>query len=168
MDTKEAMKVVAEQVIVKGDERIEEALQTVEKALGLKPVISHGAGQPFHYVEEVDRSIEGEALLNYYLDDSNWLPADSCGIQHFKESAYNINSHELGDIDHYCDYDTELAELLANDPRIKNFCQTRANPELVNEVWTFIVGELAYQIDVWPYSDVTPYQIRRWEMWNGC
>ena len=161
MDTKEAMKVVAEQVIVKGDERIEEALQTVEKALGLKPVISHGAGQPFHYVEEVDRSIEGKALLNYFLDDSNWRPADSCGIQHFKQSAYNINLHELPDYE-------EFSVLLANDPRIKNFCQTRANPELVNEVWTFIVGELAYQIDVWPYSDVTPYQIRRWEMWNGC
>ena len=49
MDIKEAMKIVAEQVIVKGDERIEEALQTVEAALGLEPVISHGAGEPFHY-----------------------------------------------------------------------------------------------------------------------
>jgi len=52
MDTKEAMKIVAEQVIVKGDERIETALQTVENALDLEPVISHGGGQPFHYVEE--------------------------------------------------------------------------------------------------------------------
>tara|TARA_A100001515_G_scaffold117083_1_gene98983 strand:- start:26 stop:205 length:180 start_codon:yes stop_codon:yes gene_type:complete len=52
MDTKEAMKIVAEQVIVKGDERIEEALQTVENALGLEPVISHGGGQPFHYIDK--------------------------------------------------------------------------------------------------------------------
>ena len=49
MDTKVAMKIVAEQVIVKGDSRIEKALQTVEAALGLEPVISHGAGEPFHY-----------------------------------------------------------------------------------------------------------------------
>ena len=52
MDIKEAMKIVAEQVIVKGDERIEEALQTVELELGLKPIVSHGNGEPFHYVRE--------------------------------------------------------------------------------------------------------------------
>jgi len=52
MDIKEAMKIVAEQVIVKGDERIEEALQTVELELGLKPMVSHGNGEPFHYVRE--------------------------------------------------------------------------------------------------------------------
>jgi len=52
MDIKEAMKIVAEQVIVKGDERIEEALQTVESELGLKPIVSHGNGEPFHYVRE--------------------------------------------------------------------------------------------------------------------
>mgnify|MGYP007077387055 CR=1 FL=1 len=110
---------------------------------------------------EMDHMIVGKALVDYFLDDNNWRPADCSGIEHFKESAYNINWRELPDYE-------ALAELLANDPRIKNFCQTRANPELVNEVWTFIVGELAYQIDVWLYSDVTPYQIRRWEMWGGC
>ena len=52
MDIKEAMKIVAEQVIVKGDERIEKALQTVESELGLKPMVSHGNGEPFHYVRE--------------------------------------------------------------------------------------------------------------------
>ena len=52
MDIKEAMKIVAEQVIVKGDERIEEALRTVESELGLKPMVSHGNGEPFHYVRE--------------------------------------------------------------------------------------------------------------------
>ena len=52
MDIKEAMKIVAEQVIVKGDERIEEALETVELELGLKPMVSHGNGEPFHYVRE--------------------------------------------------------------------------------------------------------------------
>ena len=56
MDIKEAMKIVAEQVIVKGDERIEKALQTVESELGLKPIASqinsHGNWEPFHYVRE--------------------------------------------------------------------------------------------------------------------
>ena len=54
VDIKEAMKIVAEQVIVKGDERIEEALQTVEAALSLKPIVSHGNGESFHYIDRED------------------------------------------------------------------------------------------------------------------
>ena len=49
MDIKEAMKIVAYNVIVNGNEEIELALQTVEKTLGLEPVISHGNGESFHY-----------------------------------------------------------------------------------------------------------------------
>ena len=49
MDIKEAMKIVAYNVIVKGDEQIELALQTVENQLGLEPVLSHGNGESFHY-----------------------------------------------------------------------------------------------------------------------
>ena len=155
MDTKVAMKIVAEQVIVKGDSRIEKALQTVENTLGLEPVISHGAGEPFHYVEKkVD-------LLGYFLDDSNW-GEHSNGIQHFKNDAYSINSYELPDYE-------EFYETLANDSRVADLCQTRPSPKLVNQIWLFTVGETAYQIDVWPYNDVTPYQIRRWSIADyGC
>jgi len=159
MDTKEAMKIVAEQVIVKGDERIETALQTVENTLGLEPVISHGGGQPFHYIEkQID-------LLEHFLDDSNWEPVSYDGsteIQHFKKDAYRINSYELPDYE-------EFYERLANDSRVADLCQTRPSPKLVNHIWLFTVGETAYQIDVWPYSDVTPYQIRRWSLADyGC
>ena len=49
MDIKEAMKIVAYNVIVNGNEEIELALQTVEKTLGLEPVLSHGNGESFHY-----------------------------------------------------------------------------------------------------------------------
>ena len=155
MDTKVAMKIVAEQVIVKGDSRIEKALQTVENTLGLEPVISHGAGEPFHYVEKkVD-------LLGYFLDDSNW-GEHSNEIQHFKKDAYSINSYELPDYE-------EFYETLANDSRVADLCQTRPSPKLVNQIWLFTVGETAYQIDVWPYNDVTPYQIRRWSIADyGC
>tara|TARA_R100000152_G_C6592923_1_gene52754 strand:+ start:64 stop:537 length:474 start_codon:yes stop_codon:yes gene_type:complete len=57
MDIKEAMKIVSEVVFVfSGDERVEEALQTVESELGLKQIKSdHGfdqSGEPFHYVRE--------------------------------------------------------------------------------------------------------------------
>ena len=57
MDIKEAMKIVSEVVFIfSGDERIEEALQTVELELGLKPIASqinsHGNWEPFHYVRE--------------------------------------------------------------------------------------------------------------------
>ena len=52
MDIKEAMKIVAYNVIVNGNEEIELALQTVEKTLGLEPVISHGNGESFHYNEQ--------------------------------------------------------------------------------------------------------------------
>ena len=155
MDTKVAMKIVAEQVIVKGDSRIEKALQTVEAALGLDPVISHGAGEPFHYVEKkVD-------LLGYFLDDSNWGEYTN-GVQHLKDIAYSINSYELPDYE-------EFYETLANDSRVADLCQTRPSPKLVNQIWLFTVGETAYQIDVWPYNDVTPYQIRRWGIADyGC
>ena len=54
MDIKEALWIVAEQVIVDGDDRIELALTTVEDALGLKPVISWAEGQGGYYVEEYD------------------------------------------------------------------------------------------------------------------
>ena len=155
MDTKVAMKIVAEQVIVKGDSRIEKALQTVEAALGLDPVISHGAGEPFHYVEKKFD------LLGYFLDASNWVD-DYSGVQHFKNAAYSINSYELPDYE-------EFYERLANDSRVADLCQTRPSPKLVNQIWLFTVGETAYQIDVWPYNDVTPYQIRRWSIADyGC
>ena len=155
MDTKVAMKIVAEQVIVKGDSRIEKALQTVEAALGLDPVISHGAGEPFHYVEKkVD-------LLGYFLADCNWGEYTN-GVQHLKDIAYSINSYELPDYE-------EFYETLANDSRVADLCQTRPSPKLVNQIWLFTVGEMAYQIDVWPYNDVTPYQIRRWSIADyGC
>ena len=57
MDIKEAMKIVSEVVFIfSGDERIEEALQTVELELGLKPIASqinsHGNWEPFHYIRE--------------------------------------------------------------------------------------------------------------------
>tara|TARA_R100000455_G_scaffold17587_1_gene8581 strand:- start:491 stop:964 length:474 start_codon:yes stop_codon:yes gene_type:complete len=57
MDIKEAMKIVSEVVFIfSGDERVEEALQTVESELGLKQIKSdHGfdqSGEPFHYVRE--------------------------------------------------------------------------------------------------------------------
>ena len=159
MDTKEAMKIVAEQIIVKGDERIETALQTVENALGLEPVISHGGGQPFHYIEkQID-------FLEYFLDDDNWEPlsySESTEIQHFKKDAYQINLYELSDYE-------KFYERLSNDPRVADLYESRPHPRLVNKVWLFTVGETAYQIDVWPYSDVTPYQIRRWSLADyGC
>ncbi len=57
MDIKEAMKIVSEVVFIfSGDERVEEALRTVESELGLKPINSrinsHGNWEPFHYVRE--------------------------------------------------------------------------------------------------------------------
>lgn len=57
MDIKEAMKIVSEIVFIfSGDERVEEALRTVESELGLKPIDSrinsHGNWEPFHYVRE--------------------------------------------------------------------------------------------------------------------
>ena len=57
MDIKEALMLVIERVEVNGDPKIEKAITTVEDALGLLPVFSHGAGQPFHYVEEYDDEI---------------------------------------------------------------------------------------------------------------
>ena len=159
MDKKEAMKIVAEQVIVKGDSRIEKALQTVEAALGLDPVISHGNGEPFHYVEKKFD------LLGYFLADCNWEPPsydESTEIQHLKKIAYSVNSYELPDYE-------EFYETLVNDPRVENLHWTRPHPLLVNRVWLFTVGEMAYQIDIWAYSDVTPYQIRRWSIADyGC
>lgn len=159
MDKKEAMKIVAEQVIVKGDSRIEKALQIVEDTLGLDPVISHGAGEPFHYVEKKFD------LIGYYLDDSNWEPVsydESTEIQHFKKDAYRINSYELPDYE-------EFYETLVNDPRVKNLNWTKPHGLLANRIWLFTVGETAYQIDIWAYSDVTPYQIRRWSIADyGC
>ena len=52
MDIKEALRIVVDNVEVNGDYNIEKAITVVEDALQLLPVISHGEGQPFHYVEE--------------------------------------------------------------------------------------------------------------------
>jgi hypothetical protein len=104
-------------------------------------------------------------LLGYFLDDSNWEPVsydESTEIQHFKKDAYSINSYELPDYE-------EFYETLANDSRVADLCQTRPSPKLVNQIWLFTVGEMAYQIDIWAYNDVTPYQIRRWSIADyGC
>ncbi len=60
MDIKEALRIVIEHVRVNGDEDVEKAITTVEDALKLLPVISHGEGQPFHYVEEYDDELHPE------------------------------------------------------------------------------------------------------------
>jgi len=62
MDIKEALRIVIEHVEVNGekDANIERAITTVEDALQLLPVISHGEGQPFHYVEEYDDELHPE------------------------------------------------------------------------------------------------------------
>ena len=67
MNIKEAMKIVAYNVIVKGDEEIELALQTVENELGLDPVISHGNGEPFHYTEQEVTPLDA---ANYFTPDA--------------------------------------------------------------------------------------------------
>ena len=54
MDIKEALRIVIDNVEVNGDYNVEKAITLVEDALQLLPVISHGGGQPFHYVEEYD------------------------------------------------------------------------------------------------------------------
>ena len=51
MDIATALRIVVERVEVNGDEEVELAIRTVEDALRLIPVISHGHLQPFHYVE---------------------------------------------------------------------------------------------------------------------
>ena len=51
MDINEALRIVIDNVEVNGDYNVEKAISLVEDALQLLPVISHGGGQPFHYVE---------------------------------------------------------------------------------------------------------------------
>ena len=60
MDIKEALRIVIDNVEVNGDYNVEKAITLVEDALQLLPVISHGEGQPFHYVEEYDDELHPE------------------------------------------------------------------------------------------------------------
>ena len=54
MDIATALRIVVERVEVNGDEEVELAIRTVEDALRLTPVISHGHLQPFHYRSKED------------------------------------------------------------------------------------------------------------------
>ena len=54
LDITTALRIVVERVEVNGDEEVELAIRTVEDALRLTPVISHGHLQPFHYRSKED------------------------------------------------------------------------------------------------------------------
>ena len=67
MDIATALRIVVERVEVNGDEEVELAIRTVEDALRLTPVISHGHLQPFHYVEwkQPDPDVEYEGVWSW-------------------------------------------------------------------------------------------------------
>ena len=111
------------------------------------------------------KNIQIENLLDYFTENDNWEELSYPGseeIQHFKKGAYKVNSNELPDYE-------ELYELLAKDLRVTDL-EHHKFETVVNEIWIFKIdvgnGEpiRVYQIDVWTYHDVTPYEIRRWDI----
>lgn len=66
MDKKEAMKIVYEKLSIGDDERLEEAVETLEESLGLVPVYEpsedHTGKGEFIYME-------GEELLRHLFDE---------------------------------------------------------------------------------------------------
>lgn len=114
--------------------------------------------------------IQIENLLDYFTENDNWEELSYPGseeIQHFKKGAYKVNSNELSDYE-------ELYELLEKDLRVTDL-EKHKFETVVNEIWIFKIdvgnGEpiRVYQIDVWAYYDVTPYEIRRWDIGlQGC
>ena len=98
------------------------------------------------------KNIQIENLLDYFTENDNWVELSYPGseeIQHFKKGAYKVNSNELPDYE-------ELYELLAKDLRVTDL-EHHKFETVVNEIWIF-------KIDVWTYHDVTPYEIRRWDI----
>ena len=98
MDIKEAMKIVAYNVIVNGNEQIELALQTVEKELGLEPVISHGNGESFHYKDQRNCLI---------------YPPPTGGIYPRKENSMTEQHVDPVMAAEYCTTRYEMAECMA-------------------------------------------------------
>ena len=116
------------------------------------------------------KNIQIENLLDYFTENDNWEELSyprSEEIQHFKKGAYKVNSNELPDYE-------DLYELLEKDLRVTDLEKYKFET-VVNEIWIFKIdvgnGEpiRAYQIDLWTYHDVTPYEIRRWDITaHGC